>query len=121
MAAGQPGRAVEALRRGVELSDDGIVMRAQLGWALARAGRPDEARALLSGLEGLEDTAFVSRYHLAILRLALGERAEALDELERAAADRDPWVVFLEADAALRELHGEPRFDGLVARIHGRG
>ena len=120
MAAGQPERAVEALRRGVELSDDGIVMRAQLGWALARAGRPEEARALLSELEGLEDTAFVSRYHLAILRLALGERAEALDELERAAADRDPWIVFLKADAALRELHGEPRFDDLRARVHGR-
>jgi DNA-binding winged helix-turn-helix (wHTH) protein/tetratricopeptide (TPR) repeat protein len=120
MAAGESGRSVEALRKGVELSDDGIVMRAQLGWALARAGHYDETRALLAELEGLEGNAFVSRYHLAILRLALGEREKAQDELERAAADRDPWIVFLEADAALLELHGEPRFDRLVARVHGR-
>ncbi len=121
MTTGQPERAVEALRKGVELSDDGIVMRAQLGWALARAGRSDEARVLLSALEALEGTAFVSPYHLASLRLALGERTAALDELERAAADLDPWIVFLDADAALLELHGDPRFERLVERIRGRG
>ena len=121
MVAGRSGPAVAALRKGVALSDDGIVMRAQLGWALARSGLADEARALLLELEGLEGTAFVSPYHLAVLRLALGERLAALDELERAAADLDPWIVFLEADTALRELHGEPRFDALVARIRGRG
>jgi len=76
---------------------------------------------LLSALEGLEETAFVSPYQLAVLRLALGERTAALDELERAAADRDPWIVFLDADAALLELHWDPRFDSLVERIRGRG
>jgi DNA-binding winged helix-turn-helix (wHTH) protein/tetratricopeptide (TPR) repeat protein len=120
MAAGHPERAAEALRTAVELSDDGIVMRAQLGWALARCGHRDEARALLSDLEGLEEAAFVSPYQLAVVRLALGERSAALDELERSAAALDPWIVFLDADAALLDLHGEPRFDGLVARIRGR-
>jgi DNA-binding winged helix-turn-helix (wHTH) protein/tetratricopeptide (TPR) repeat protein len=121
MAAGETDRAVDALYRAVELSDDGIVMRAQLGWGLARAGRHDAARALLSELEGLEASAYVSPYHLAVLRLAVGDRAEALDELERAADERDPWIVFLQADAALLELRGEPRFDALVARVRGRG
>ena len=120
LAAGDPERAVHALRRGVELSDDGIVMRAQLARALAVADRPDEARALLGELEALKDNAFVSPYHLAVVRLALGDRAAALDELERAAEGRDPWVVFLAADSGLASLRGDPRFDQLVARIHGR-
>jgi DNA-binding winged helix-turn-helix (wHTH) protein/tetratricopeptide (TPR) repeat protein len=120
VAAGQADRAVDALYHAVELSDDGIVMRAQLGWGLARAGRHDAARTLLTELEGLEQSAYVSRYHLAVLRLALGERAEALDDLERAADDLDPWIVFMEADAALLDLRGEPRFDNLVARVRGR-
>jgi hypothetical protein len=40
---------------------------------------------------------------------------------ERAAEDRDPWIVFLGADGALAALRGEERFDRLVDRIHGRG
>jgi DNA-binding winged helix-turn-helix (wHTH) protein/tetratricopeptide (TPR) repeat protein len=114
-------RSVTALRRAVELSDKGIVMRAQLAWALARTGQPDEARAILAELEGLEPHAYVSRYHRAAVRLALGERERALDDLERAAEERDPWIVFLHADDAFGKLHGETRFDRLVDRVRGRG
>jgi tetratricopeptide (TPR) repeat protein len=120
MAAEHRERSVTALRRAVELSDEGIVMRAQLAWALARTGQADEGRAILSALEELEPHAYVSRYHRAVVRLALGERERALDELERAAEARDPWIVFLDADDALGELHGEARFDRLVDRVHGR-
>ncbi len=119
--AGRAERAIEALRRAVELSEGGPSMRAQLGWVLARVGRHDEARAVLRELERLGEGAFVSPYQRAVLSLGLGERARALDELEQAAEERDPWIVFLRADTALLELHGEPRFDALVARVHGRG
>jgi DNA-binding winged helix-turn-helix (wHTH) protein/tetratricopeptide (TPR) repeat protein len=121
MAADDGERAVTALRRAVELSDEGIVMRAQLAWALARTAQADEARAILEELEGLEPQAYVSRYHRAVVRLALGQREAALDELERAAEDRDPWIVFLGADGALAALRGEERCDRLVDRIRGRG
>jgi tetratricopeptide (TPR) repeat protein len=121
MAAGHSQRAITALRRAVELSDEGIVMRAQLAWALACTGEPVEARALLATLEGLAGTAFVSPYHLAVIRLALGEREEALDGLERAAEERDPWIVFLDSDDALAELRSEARFGRLVDQVRGRG
>ena len=121
LAAGRGERAVGALRRAVELSDGGIVMRAQLAWALARTGGADEARAILSELGALGGNAFVSPYHMAAVHLALGERDVALGELEGAAESRDPWIVLLAADDALAALHGEPRFDRLVARVHARG
>jgi DNA-binding winged helix-turn-helix (wHTH) protein/tetratricopeptide (TPR) repeat protein len=121
MAADEGERAVTALRRAVELSDQGIVMRAQLAWALARTARADEARTILQELEGLEPQAYVSRYHRAVVRLAMGQREAALGELEQAAEDRDPWIVFLGADGALAALRGEERFDRLVERIRGRG
>jgi len=120
LGAEQGERAVTALRRGVELSDDGIVMRAQLAWALARTGPPGEARRILKDLEGLEVHAFVSPYQVAVVRLALREREAALDKLEQAAEARDPWIVFLDADDALAGLRGEARFDRLVDRIRGR-
>ena len=117
LTAGKAARAIAALRRALELSDGGIVMRAQLAWALARTGGTDEARAILSDLEGLGGNAYESPYQLAVVGLALGEREVALGELERAAEGRDPWIVLLAADAALAALHGEPRFDRLVARV----
>jgi DNA-binding winged helix-turn-helix (wHTH) protein/Flp pilus assembly protein TadD len=120
LAAERAERAVDALQKAVELSEGGPVMKAQLGWALARGGRTGEARAVLSELKRLETSTYVSPYHLAVLRLALGERTSALDGLERAAADRDPWIVFLWADDALADLHGDPRFEKLVARVGGR-
>jgi DNA-binding winged helix-turn-helix (wHTH) protein/tetratricopeptide (TPR) repeat protein len=120
IAAGDPGRATRALSRAVQLSGDGIVMRAQLAFALAQAGRPGEARDLLAGLERLESTAFVSPYHLGVVRLALGEPEAALDGLERAGEERDPWIVFVKADSALAGLHGERRFESLAARVHRR-
>ena len=58
--------------------------------------------------------------HQFLTHWALGERERALGELERAAEGRDPWVVFLGSDEALAALKGEPRFDRLVARVHGR-
>ena len=114
---GHHGRAVAALRRAVELTDGGTVMKAQLAWALARAGHSTEARALLRELDRVSGHTFVSPYHRALALVALGERERSLAALERAAEARDPWLVFLKADPALRGLRGEPRYESLVARV----
>lgn len=121
LAAGQNERGLAALRRAVELSEGGIVMRAQLAWALARTGSHAEARTLLGEIEALGGAAFVSPYHRAVVHLALGEREAALDLLEHASELRDPWVVFLAADEALSGLKDEPRFEKLAERVGGRG
>jgi hypothetical protein len=43
-------------------------------------------------------------------QLALGYRDEALTAIEKAAAERDPWLVWCGTDPKLDPLRHEPRF-----------
>ena len=113
---GRADEAAAALLRAVELTGEAAPMRAVLAWALARGSRADQARGLIEEL--LEEGAPVSPYQVAAARLALGEKGAALDGLERAAAARDPFVVFLKTDAAFAELRGDERFEALLARVY---
>ena len=110
-----PGRAEEAvaeLRHAVALAEGAPFLRPVLARALAAAGRLDEARAELAASPG-------PAYPSAAARLALGDRADAVRLLAAAAEARDPWVVALPLDPALRALRGEPDFDALARRLRG--
>jgi DNA-binding winged helix-turn-helix (wHTH) protein/tetratricopeptide (TPR) repeat protein len=111
---GRHDEAVAELRRAQELAEGSGFVQPVLARTLALAGREDEARSALAGAGS------VSPYHAAGVRLALGERSAALDLLASAAERRDPWVVVLAVDPFLRPLRGEPAFDALVRRVHGR-
>jgi len=55
-------------------------------------------------------TSYVKEYFLATAHLALGYREDALKCLEKAGAERDPWLVWLGTEAKLDSLRNEPRF-----------
>jgi tetratricopeptide (TPR) repeat protein len=114
---GRHDEAIASLTRAVELAAGGTVMLCELAWALAAGGRRDDAEALLLRLESATGKTYVSPYERAKILVALGRREEALQKLEQAAEDRDPWVTFLGADEALSPLRGEPRFSALAQRL----
>ena len=84
---------------------------------LARAGRRDEARALLAELLSEASRHEVSGYYIAKIHAALGEREEAFRWLERAYAARDPNLSMLAVDPQLAELRGDPRQLDLLRRL----
>ena len=53
-----------------------------------------EARAILDGSSICAQSAYVDALHLAVLRDALGARAEAFSELERATEENSAFLVF---------------------------
>jgi hypothetical protein len=55
--------------------------------------------------------------YLALKHALAGDRASALDHLERAYAQRDALLVLLRALPELTELRGDPRFERLALRI----
>jgi Flp pilus assembly protein TadD len=83
------------------------------GYALAQAGRTDEARSILERLQWLSRERLVLSSFTAPICAALGEIEGALTELHTAAELRCPWFFQMLADPRLELLHGHPQFAGL--------
>lgn len=77
---------------------------AALGHAFATAGQPAEARESLDDLQRMAPSRFVSPYWVSLVYCGLGEYDLAMECLETAYRDHDPWLVWLKVD---------PRFDTL--------
>jgi DNA-binding winged helix-turn-helix (wHTH) protein/Flp pilus assembly protein TadD len=110
---GMHKEAARSNAKAVELAQDGPMLEANLARSLALAGREAAARKLLRKLRD----AGVSAYRLATIQLALGDEKAALSELERAAAERDHWMVWLKVDPMLDPLREDPRFPALLQAV----
>jgi hypothetical protein len=88
-----------------------------LGYARGAAGDPAGAREVLARLESLSRTRYVSSFYSALVHSGLGDRAAALDELERAFTERSSWMVFLNVERAFDGFREDPRFRDLVRRV----
>jgi eukaryotic-like serine/threonine-protein kinase len=109
-------RAIESLQKAIEPSSS-TRYRADLAYAYAKAGRPDEARATLAELQKLSETRYVSPYFLAPAHAALGDMGLAFSRLEEAFAERSNGMTFLTMDPNLDDLRPDPRFAALVRRV----
>jgi TolB-like protein/lipoprotein NlpI len=114
------GSTVEAIaeyQKALQLSDDPRVL-AFIGHAEASTGRQNEARAILAKLTEMAKTRYVSGYSFAAIHLALGEKDQALDGLEKDARERNGFEInFVKVDPYLDPLRSDPRFEALVSSV----
>jgi tetratricopeptide (TPR) repeat protein len=82
-------------------------------YALARAGRADEARAVLERLQWLGRERYVLTTFSAAAYVALGETEMALAELRTAEKARCPWFFQTLADPRLESLRQHPEFQSM--------
>jgi tetratricopeptide (TPR) repeat protein len=115
--AGDPDEAITMAEKGLELSSGGQFYVNCLGAAYAAAGRQKEAGEILHRLRQMSAHSYVSPYHLALIHLHLGERAEALKLLDEAYAIRDGWIVWLGVEPQWDPLRGEPAFERILRDI----
>jgi serine/threonine-protein kinase len=106
--------AIAMYRRAHALLPSELSATTLLAHALAVAGRTEEARKLLSELTEASGRRYVSRYRLAAIHLALGERGIALDFLEQALRGRDRAMIWINVAPRFDPLRGEPRFQSIV-------
>ena len=89
-----------------------------LARSLALAGHKAEAREVLEA--AVKAAPHLSAYQQATVHVALGRSARALDLLERAGEERDPWLVWLKVDPMLEPVRKHPRLRRLLARVFRR-
>ncbi len=84
-------------------------------YALACAGRSDEARAILERMQWLSRERFLLRSFTPAVYVALGDPDAAIEELQAANETRCPWFFQTLADPRLKALHGHPEFERMRA------
>lgn len=88
------------------------------GYVHAVAGRTAEARKVLDDLKSLRaKSQYISAVGIALVHLALGEKDEALQWLEKGYDERAFQMQFLKLDPRWDSLRSDPRFVDLVRRI----
>jgi len=109
--------AVVEARRAKELSPVLTVSVSIVGYALAKSGKRDEARAVLDELLKLSTERFVPPYHIAVIYNGLGETDKATAWLEKGYEQRDPKMAFLKVEPKWNNLRDDPRFQDLLRRV----
>jgi tetratricopeptide (TPR) repeat protein len=114
---GMFAEAIAEARRATELSKTQTVSVSNEGYALAKLGKPGEARDVLDKLLKLSKERFVPPYHIALIYNGLGDRNQAFEWLERGFEQRDPKMAFLKVDPKWNNLRDDPRFIDLMRRV----
>jgi len=113
--------ALEQYQLGSVMSGDLPWMRALEGTCLAKLGRTADARAILDELEHRRDADYADALYVAVLRDALGERAEAFKEIERAFDENSAFLYSIDVDPKMDTFRGDRRFTRLQASIRTKG
>ena len=117
---GQIAEAIAQYEKATQLNPDPAVL-ASLARAYALSGKKDEAGQILDRLTIKSQQSYVSAYALAVIRISLGDKEDALRLLERsyedgAAFDTDVFGS-IKIDRRFDPLRGDARFEKLTERI----
>ena len=90
------------------------MVRGELGMEYALAGRRADALRTLAELKQMAREQYVSPFDVALVYTGLGDRDQAFAWLERARDDQSEWIGWINSDARLDPLRGDPRFADLL-------
>jgi len=116
---GKLTEAIAEFQKSADLNNDDQYSLAMLGQAYARQGKTDEAQKVLARIREQAKSQYVSPYGLAIVLTALGNKAHAIDELERGYDDAGFYISLIKVDPFFDDLRGDPRFEALVQKVVG--
>ena len=121
MQQGRMRAAIADFEQAAERSNRHSLVVAYLAKAYVDIGERDRAQALLRELEVRQRDGYVPATALARIHVALGNTDAALDQLERAYAERDVRMAVFTASRSLESLRAHPRFIALVQRMEAQG
>lgn len=115
MHIGNLTKAITELKRAWRLEKD-FHSLGLMGCAYALFGRRREAERVVAELREASKRRYISPYHIATVYACLGEKAEALEWLERLYADKNDFLTILKLSPELKSMHTEPGFVDLLKR-----
>ena len=117
IAQGRYAEAVVPLKQSAEMSIS-VHYQAMLGYAYARANQKEEAEKILNNLLSNTDPNLISGFNLGAVYMALGNKKEALHQLEKSYEQHDVWLKELKAWPWFDDLRNELRYNNLMKRMN---
>lgn len=115
--AGKYDDAIDQLKRAATLSGDSPLYTAQIGVALAAAGRTQEASELAESLQRVSTQKYVSPYGLAQIYAALQRGDDTFKWLQTAHQGRAVWMGYLAVDPVFTRYASDGRFQELLRQV----
>lgn len=115
---GKFAQALTELEEWRGLYGEGPWYRAGLAYVYGRAGRLEESRRELEKLQNLSRGLQPNAAALLWAHLGVGDKEEALADLEKAYADHNNILTTLKVEPAFDPLRSDPRFEDLLRRVH---
>ncbi len=111
-------QAIAELQKQANRPGSRTIFKAALGFVYGQAGRKDEATSILNELkERTSLKQFVSPFEIALVYTGLGEKDQALDWLEKAKTEHDPFLIYIKTDPNFDSLRSDPRFQAFLQRM----
>jgi TolB-like protein len=114
---GRHDEAIAELKQALDLSENSPVVLGHLGAAYGRAGRRADADGVLRDLQTLATRLYVPSSSVAMVYASLGDKAHALEWLQKAYDEHDFSIVQIGIAPWFQSLHGEAKFDQLLAQL----
>ena len=109
--------SIEQLKRAVELTTGGGLIKSALGCVYAVAGYREAAENILAELQTFPLSKEVSPFFLALIYAGLGDAERALQMLEATVEERYCWASYLKSEPIFDELRKENRFVSLLEKM----
>jgi len=91
------------------------IFKAALAFVYAQAGRKAEAISILDELKERSTTnQYLSPFQIALIYEGLGENDNAIEWLQTAKRERDPFLMYIRVDPNFDNLRDDPRFSELL-------
>ena len=113
---GDIDKALQALSEAIRLSSENAKPLSHYAYTLARHGRIDEARSILTTLEQRATQGYVPPVALALVHCGLNAHEPVFDYLEQARVARDVHLIYLGVDAKWDAFRSDPRFQEFLQR-----
>jgi eukaryotic-like serine/threonine-protein kinase len=113
---GEFNKAAEEIQKCIEMMPESPLPKYPLCFALARADRFNEAKAVVEEMLQAAENNYVKPYFLAMAFAAIGESETAFKYFEKAFEERDAWLLWFGTEPKLDFLRDNPRFQALLRR-----